>query len=79
MLEEIHPIEDTPLCVAFPWLGCFTMCGTYPKYRSDQVSEAHFEHHSLDADNTEPMLQKKKTIVVNGKEIAKKAKKKKKN
>jgi len=80
LLEEIHPIDDTPFCVAFPWLGVFTMCGVpnYPKYRKDQVAEEG-ENHGLDKETGEPLLARKKTMLVNGKEVVKKSKKKKKN
>lgn len=78
LLDELHPIEDTPVCIAFPWLGCFTMCGVgeYPKRRSNQDGE---ERHSIDAETNEPLLSKKNTVIINGKEVAKKQKKKKKN
>ena len=78
LLEEIHPLEDTPICVAFPWLGIFTMCGVpnYPKYRKDQEAE---ENHGLDSEVNAPLLKKKTTMMVNGKEVKKKSKKKKKN
>lgn len=78
MLEELHPIDDTPWCVAFPMLGCFTACGVgnYPKYRKDQQAE---ENHGLDAETNEPLLSKKTTMMVGGKEVKKKSKKKKKN
>ena len=36
LLDELHPVEDTPLCVAFPWMGIFTKCGipNMPEYRN---------------------------------------------
>lgn len=40
LLDEIHPIEDTPLCVVFPWLKCLSCCcGQFPKYRSQIRAE----------------------------------------
>ena len=38
----MHPIEDTPLCVAFPWISFLTGCGVpeYPKYRNRPDEEA---------------------------------------
>ena len=65
LLEEIHPLDDTPLCVAFPWLGVFTMCGVpnYPRSRADEAAAA------AAASTEEPLLKKKKTMIVNGKEV----------
>lgn len=79
MLEELHPIEDTPICAAFPWLGVFTSCGVpnVPKRRSEIEAEA--ENHALDSENNAPLLKKKTTIIINGKEVEKKKRKKKKN
>ena len=41
LLNELHPIEDTPICVAFPWLGAFTFCGipNYPKSKSEKAAK----------------------------------------
>ena len=80
MLEEIHPIDDTPICIAFPWLGVFTKCGVpnYPQYNKDKQADEG-ENHALDGENSEPLLKKKTTMMVNGKEVKKKSKKKKKN
>ena len=63
--------------MAFPWLGIFTKCGipNYPKYRHEHEDE----NHSLNHETGEPLLSKKNTMSVGGKEIAKKSKKKKKN
>ena len=81
MLEEIHPLEDTPICVAFPWLGIFTMCGVpnYPKTRKEREAAEAAENHGLDSEVKDPLLKKKTTMMVNGKEVKKKSKKKKKN
>ena len=55
-----------------------TKCGLpdYPKYRGSHDED---ENHSLDHNSEEPLLKKKTTMNVGGKEIAKKSKKKKKN
>ena len=69
MLDELHPVEDTPLCIAFPWLGVFTKCGIpdYPKYRNRP------DEGALGDQTQEPLLQDDKA------EKKKKKKKKKKN
>ena len=56
----------------------FTKCGIpdYPKYRGHDDED---ENHSLNHEIGEPLLNKKNTMTVGGKEIAKKSKKKKKN
>jgi hypothetical protein len=76
----LHPIGDTPICAAFPWLGVLTKCGVpnFPKSRADKVREEE-ENHSLNAETEAPLLKKKTTISIGGKEIAKKSKKQKKN
>ena len=82
MLRELHPIDDTPICVAFPWLGVFTKCGVpnIPEYRDKQDGE----NHTLGNESTVSLLEgqkkeKKETYMVNGKEFKKKSKKSKKN
>merc|ERR1712156_958993 len=56
LLDELHPVEDTPLCVAFPWLGVFTKCGVpeYPKYRNRP------DEGALGDQTQEPLLQEEK-------------------
>ena len=49
-------MEDTPVCIAFPWLGVFTKCGVplYPKYANrDELS-------SLGNQKNEPLLASEK-------------------
>ena len=69
LLEELHPLEKTPLREAFPWLGTAT-CYSKQSGSASQVEVA--DHHSQ-------LLEKKKSLKVGGKEIVKKSKKKKKN
>lgn len=76
-MEELHPLDDTPLCTVYPLLGCFTYCGVEPCPKKRAKTED--ENHSLGNENDAPLLKKKKTMTVNGKEVAKKKKKKKKN
>lgn len=77
LLDELHPLDDTPLCTVYPLLGVFTKCGVpeCPKKRT----KTDDENHSLGAENEDPLLKRKKTMTVNGKEVSKKKKKKKKN
>lgn len=63
-LEELHPLENTPVREAFPWLGVVTC------YKKGQVDDNYVEANQNDA---------KKTVKINGKEIVKKQPKKKKN
>ena len=63
-LEELHPLEKTPLREAFPWLGAATC------YKRGQVDDNYVEAANADA---------KKTVKINGKDIVKKQPKKKKN
>jgi len=58
-----------------------TKCGVpnFPKSRADRLREEEEENHSLNAETEAPLLKKKTTISVGGKEIAKKSKKQKKN
>jgi len=66
LLEELHPIEHTPICVAYPAIGYLCCClPAYPRPRN-KVSLG------LENDPEEPLLQKKKTLKINGKEKAKK-------
>ena len=67
LLEELHPLENTPAQEAFPWLGAITC---YKGKAAPQVSEA---------DHEAQLLADKKTIIVGGKEVKKRAPKKKKN
>lgn len=70
-LEELHPLETTPIREAFPWLGAVTC---YSKPASSGVSPTN-------ADNEKGLLadEKKGVVMINGKEIKKKSAKKKKN
>lgn len=66
LLDELHPLEKIPVRAAFPWLGAITC------YKGAAVEESNA------ADNEAQLLEQKKTITIGGKEIAKKAPKKKK-
>ena len=74
MLEELHPIENVPICEAYPLLGKLNCC--LPAYPSPPEKQPD----GNDSGITEPLLEgKKDTITINGKEVKKKSKKKKKN
>ena len=68
LLEELHPLEKTPFCEAFPWFGAM-VC--YQKRQEAKTDEADNEAQLLN--------EKPKTVTINGKEIVKKPPKKKKN
>mmetsp|Transcript_3107 Transcript_3107/g.3640 ORF Transcript_3107/g.3640 Transcript_3107/m.3640 type:complete len:211 (+) Transcript_3107:14-646(+) len=70
LLEELHPLETTPICEAFPWLGA-AVC-----YR--QKGQAAVDGEYI-ADNEAGTTEKSKKVMINGKEIVKKTPKKKKN
>jgi len=69
LLEELHPLEKTPVREAFPWFGAVTC---YKK-------EAKVEGEGADTEALLKEKEKAKTVMINGKEIVKKPPKKKKN
>jgi len=71
LLEELHPLEKTPVCEAFPWVGK-AVC--YRK-KEDSAAVGDFIPDN-EAGGTEG---KSKTVTINGKEIVKRAPKKKKS
>ena len=71
MLEELHPLEKTPICVAFPWLGTATC------YKAKDEAAVNDE---FVADNEGLLAEKKgKKVMIGGKEVVKKTPKKKKS
>ena len=64
-LEDLHPLEKTPVREAFEWLGAVTC------YKKAQVNDENFTQSPSGA-------AKAKTVIINGKEITKRASKKKK-
>ena len=69
LLEEIHPLEKTPVREAFQWLGMITC---YKKPKEKATDDEYLRQ-------TEVVGEKKKTVFINGKEIVKKWKRKIKN
>lgn len=71
LLEELHPLEKTPYGEAFPWYGKATC---YRK-KEDSAAAGNFvaDTEAVGADG------KSKTVTINGKEIVKRAPKKKKS
>lgn len=70
LLEELHPLEETPWCEVFPWVGA-AVC-----YRRKDAAAVDGEYV---ADNEAGTTEKSNKIMINGKEVVKKAPKKKKN
>lgn len=71
LLEELHPIENTPICRVFPVLGYLCCC--LPDWPKDPKN-------AQQVDNEAPLVDgKKETLVIAGKEVKKKGKKPKKN
>jgi len=72
MLKELYPISNTPLTVAYPYLGYVCCClGTWSPGRI-MTKEDHENEQEL-------LIKGVKSVDVNGKEVKVKAKKKPKN
>jgi len=70
LLAELHPLEKTPICEAFPWLGA-AVCYSGKKTEDDAFVA---DNERLVDDDKKP-----KTVTIGGKEIVKKSPKPKKN
>jgi len=66
LLAELHPLEKTHICEAFPWLGA----ATCHKKKEDAAVNDEFV-----ADNEGLLMdtKKPKTVMIGGKEVVKKA------
>ena len=81
LLDDLHPLRNTPICKAFPWMGIFTLCGVpdYPQPIQNQEAKANSQvmMESASADQIDaPLLSKKTTMIVNGREVVKRTKRK---
>lgn len=72
LLEELHPLEKTPVCEVFPWLGA-AVC--YRRKDDAAVNDEFVADNERLVDGE----KKGKTVTIGGKEVVKKAPKKKKD